>query len=447
MTASLTVPPSAPAAVPDAPGALPLVGHIPQIARAPLAFFSSLAERGPVVRIRIGTRPAYVVTKPELVHRLHVSDFESFDKGGPLFDKVRHYVGNGLASCPVQDHVRQRPAMQPAFARSRIERYAEVMTACADEVTGSWKPGQDLDLYPEMHRLTTAVIGRTLVSADTAGPASDQIARSVPDIMRGVYWRMVVPGSVFPKLPIPVNRRYEEVTARTRELVNEVVELYYAGGVDHGDLMSMVVAAIYDLVVTFLTAGLESVAANLVYTLRLLDQHPEIAARVRAEIDEALGADGERRLPGYDDLPKLRFTQSVLTEALRLFPPAWIVSRVTTAEVRWDEGVIPADAGIFFSPYALHRDAETFADPETFDPDRWSPERVTSAQRQANFSLGAGRRKCIGDVFGTVESTIALVTILSRWRLGFQPGAAADRPSVSALLIPPRTVVRLERNR
>ncbi|MFJ2110824.1 MULTISPECIES: cytochrome P450 [unclassified Streptomyces] len=449
-----------PATVPDAPGALPLVGHIPQMARSPLEFFKKLAALGPVVRIRIGAKPAYVVSSPELVHRLHVSELDSFDKGGPLFEKVRHYVGNGLASCPAHDHARQRPALQPAFQRSRIERYAEVMTQAAAEVTDSWKAGEEVDLYQQMHRLTTLVISRTLISAEVAGPAAASIAESVPDIMSGVYWRMVIPGRFFPKLPIPVNRRYEEVDARVRKVVNDVVDTYRADGIDHGDLMSMVVAAcenepdphkaVYDQVVTFLTAGLESVASSLVYTLRLLDQHPEITARVLAEIEEALGdgadgTDGELRLPGYQDMNKLRFTQNVLTEGLRLFPPAWIVSRVATTDVTWEEGHIPEGAGVFFSPYIAHRDPEIFPDPEAFDPDRWGPDRVTTAQRQAYFSLGAGRRKCIGDVYGTVESTIALATVLSRWKLHHRPGSENDKPSVTALLIPPRTLVRVEK--
>ncbi|MFJ2811902.1 cytochrome P450 [Streptomyces sp. NPDC087294] len=446
-----------PAPVPDAPGALPLVGHIPHMARSPLEFFKKLAALGPVTRIRIGSRPAYVVSRPNLVHRLHVGELDSFDKGGPLFEKVRHYVGNGLASCPAHDHVRQRPALQPAFQRSRIERYAEVMTESAAEVAGSWSEGDEIDLYQQMHRLTTLVISRTLISAEVAGPAAASIAESVPDIMSGVYWRMVVPGRWFPKLPIPVNRRYEEVDARVRKVVNEVVDTYRADGVDRGDLMSMVVAgcanepdphkAVYDQVVTFLTAGLESVASSLVYTLRLLDRHPEITARVLAEIEEALGdgEGGELRAPGYGDMAKLKFTQNVLTEALRLFPPAWIVSRVATTDVNWEEGHIPEGAGVFFSPYIAHRDPEVFPDPEAFDPDRWGPDRVTTLQRQSYFSLGAGRRKCIGDVYGTVESTIALVTVLSRWKLTHRPGSENDQPSVTALLIPPRTLVRVEK--
>ncbi|MET8979305.1 cytochrome P450 [Streptomyces sp. NPDC004539] len=448
-----------PSTVPNAPGGLPLLGHIPNMAQDPLTFFRGLQQIGPVVRIRFANQPAYVVTSPELVRRLHTTEQDLFDKGGPLFDRVRPYVGNGLASCPAHDHARQRPAMQPAFQRSRIERYAEVMTDSADEVTGSWRPGQVLDLYKEMHRLTTLVIGRTLISADQADPAARHIAQAVPDIMRGVYWRMIVPGRFFAALPIPVNRRYEEVTAHTRKVVDKVVDHYRADGTDHGDLMSMVVAAceqepdphaaVYDQVVTFLTAGLESVASSLTHTVRLLHRHPQILARLRAELQEALGGgpDGEPRLPGYGDLPKLRFTQHVITEGLRMYPPAWLVSRVTTEDVPWDEGHIPADAGVFFSPYALHRDPSVFSDPDTFDPDRWSPDRVTNVQRQGYFSLGAGRRKCIGDVFGTVEATIALATLLSRWRLFHPPGSADARPTVTALLLPPRTLVRVERNR
>lgn len=435
---------------PSAAGALPLLGHIPQLARAPLDFFRRLREQGPVVRIRIGGHQAYMVTRPELVRRLYVTDQHLFDKGGPLIEKVRTYAGNGLATCPAEDHARQRPLMQPAFHPDRIRRYTAIMRDAMAEVTGSWRPGQVVRLDREMHRLTTMVTSRTLIAAEQAETAAVQIARSLPIITQGLYWRMVIPSGLFPRLPLPVNRRFDREQARVREVIDQVVSHYRATGTDHGDLLSMVLAAcereadparaVYDQVITILTAGVETTAATSVWALRALNRHQKIAALVCAELDEVLAG----RSPGHDDLPRLAYTQRVLTETLRLYPPVWLVSRRSTAEVAWRGGRIPAGADVFFSPYALHRDPEVFAEPEVFDPDRWAPERVTTTQRQSFFGFGAGRRKCIGDALGMNEATIAVAAVLSRWRLRHRRDDVGERPALRMLLMPPPTEVRVE---
>lgn len=435
---------------PTVPGAWPLLGHVPRLAPDPLAFFHRLRDHGPVVRIRLGNRPAYVVTRPDLVRRLHLADQRLFDKGGPLIEKSRLFLGNGLATCPAADHARQRPLMQPAFHPTQLSRYAGIMQDCVAEVAGSWQPGQVINLNEEMHRITAKVTSRTLISAEQARPAAAQIARALPEILRGLYWRMVIPGGLFPRIPLPVNQRFDRQMRLTRHVLDEVVSHYRATTTDYGDLLSMVITAceeeadprqaIYDQVVTILMGGVETTAATLVWLLRLLDSHPRIRRSVLAEIAGTLGG----RPPDHSDLPDLPHTQQVITETVRLYPAGWIVSRSTTADVHWSEGHIPAGADVFYSPYALHRDPELFPDPEAFIPDRWSPERVTPAQRHGFFGFGVGRRKCVGDVFGITEATIALAAILSRWHLE-HAGPVTDRPLIGTLLMAPPTHMRVRR--
>ncbi|MFI1014783.1 cytochrome P450 [Streptomyces sp. NPDC020965] len=435
---------------PIVPGAWPLLGHVPRLAPDPLAFFHHLRDHGPVVRIRLGNRPAYVVTRPHLVRRLHLADQRLFDKGGPLIEKSRLFLGNGLATCPAADHARQRPLMQPAFHSTQLSRYTGIMQECVAEVTGSWQPGQVISLNEEMHRITAKVTSRTLISAVEARPAAAQIARALPEILRGLYWRMVIPGSLFPRIPLPVNRRFDRQMRLTRHVLDQVVSHYRATTSDYGDLLSMVITAceeeddpqqaIYDQVVTILMGGVETTAATLVWLLRLLDSHPHIRQELLAEITGTLGG----RPPGHSDLHDLPYTQQVITETVRLYPAGWIVSRSTTADVHWSEGHIPAGSDVFYSPYALHRDPELFPDPEAFVPDRWSPEQVTPAQRQAFFGFGAGRRKCIGDVFGITEATIAVAAVLSSWHLE-HAGPVTDRPLIGTLLMAPPTRMRVQR--
>ncbi|MFI1887757.1 cytochrome P450 [Streptomyces jumonjinensis] len=435
---------------PTVPGAWPLLGHVPRLAPDPLAFFHHLRDHGPVVRIRLGNRPAYVVTRPDLVRRLHLADQKLFDKGGPLIEKSRLFLGNGLATCPAADHARQRPLMQPAFHPAQLSRYTAIMQECVAEVTGSWQPGQVIGLNEEMHRITAKVTSRTLISAVEARPAAAQIARALPEILRGLYWRMVIPGSLFPRIPLPVNRRFDHQMRLTRRVLDQVVSHYRATRTDYGDLLSMVITAceeeadpqqaIYDQVVTILMGGVETTAATLVWLLRLLDSHPHIRRKLLAEITGTLGG----RPPGHSDLPDLPYTQQVITETVRMYPAGWIVSRSTTADVHWSEGHIPAGSDVFYSPYALHRDPELFPDPEAFVPDRWSPEQVTPAQRQAFFGFGVGRRKCIGDAFGVTEATIAVAAVLSHWHLE-HAGPVTDRPLIGTLLMAPPTRMRVQR--
>ncbi|HEY4456797.1 MAG TPA: cytochrome P450, partial [Pseudonocardiaceae bacterium] len=410
MTASTLLPP-------QAPGRLPLLGHVASLARDPLAFFKDLRDRGPVVRIGLGTHPVYVVTRPDLVRRLYVADQHLFDKGGPLIDKVRTYAGNGLATCPAHDHARQRPLMQPAFHRDRLRNYTAVVRDALAEIMASWAPGQLVRLEREVHRLTTLVTSRTLISAEMGGPAAVQIANALPDITQGLYWRMLVPGRFFPKLPLPVNRRFDEQTARTKRAVNDVVDHYRRTGIDYGDLLSLVLAAcerepdprqaVYDQVITILTASVETAASVMVWSMRVLEQFPSIGERVLAEYREVVGSG----IPTHDHIADLTYTQCVITEALRLYPPVWLVSRVTTDDIDWSDGRIPAGADVFFSPYALHRDPEVFPDPDRFDPDRWAPDRVTSEQREGFFGFGAGRRKCIGDTLAMNEATVTVAAL------------------------------------
>jgi cytochrome P450 len=164
---------------------------------------------------------------------------------------------------------------------------------------------------------------------------------------------------------------------------------------------------------SILTAGTDTTAALLAWTLYLLAHHPDVEARLQTEIDGQLHG----RQAAFDDLVRLPYTKQVLTEALRLYPPAWLLSRTTTREIELDGHVLSPGADVLIVPYLLHREPTAFPDPERFDPDRWRPQHITPAQREAFIAMGSGRRKCIGDVFAMTEAAIALSTIVCRWRL------------------------------
>ncbi|WP_180927915.1 cytochrome P450 [Streptomyces sp. AJS327] len=430
------------------PGAWPLLGHLPQMARAPLAFFQGLERHGPLAQIRIWSRPMVVVTRPDLARRVLVTGSRAFDKGGPVIEGLRTLLGNGLVTCPAHEHTRQRHLMQPAFHPLRLARYSPAVSTSVADVVGSWRPGQAMDLDREIGQVVSLIVSRTLVAAPGTTNTTKQICDLVPEATVVMYRQGLMPGRLLPRLPLSINRRCAKVRTEGRDLIAPVLARYRAGHGTYADLLSDVVRAyenepdpdlaMADQAMTIVGAALETTASSLVWTLRLLAEHPRVLARLTTELDEVLAG----RQATHDDIARLPYLQQVLTESMRLYPPVWLMTRTTTSEVRWAEGSIPAGTDVGISPWALHRDPGIFPSPEAFAPDRWAPERATSTQREAFFALGAGRRKCIGDTFAMNAAVIILSTILTRWHLHHQRSQFRIQPRM--LLTPPRTPVTVQ---
>lgn len=403
-----------------APGGLPILGHALSLARRPLEFLTSLSAHGDLVEIRVGPRRVFVPCHAEVVWQVMRAP-DIFDKGGMFYDKVRQYLGGGIGTCSWSDHRRQRPLVQPAFGHARFADYATVMCGEVTAVTGSWRPGQVIDIRPTMDALFARITGRTMFSLDMGAAAVTEIQASLPVITDGLFYRMVDPTGLGEKLPTSRNRRFEDARMRMRAVIDEVIRHHRDSGADHEDVLSLLMAArdeqtgarlsddeIHDNLLTFLTGGIETTAATLTWTLHLLSGYPQVESRIHSEAS---------RLSGLSEAPRSDYLRRVLTEVLRLYPIAWIFTREATADTELGGHPIPAGSMIIISPHLLHRDPGLFPEPGVFDPDRWLPDRVTARQRQAFLAFGAGTRKCIGDVFGMNQAAIALAGISARWRL------------------------------
>jgi cytochrome P450 len=436
----------------SAPGALPLLGHALTLARKPLDFLASLPAQGDLVRVKLGPWPAYVVCHPDLVHHILVQD-RAFDKGGPLFDKLRKAVGNGLANCGHRDHRRQRRLVQPAFHRDRIPGYAQVMTEQITAMTNPWHDGQVLDVIAVMNALTTAVTTRTLFAAQIDESTLIEIQQHMRDIFTGVARRVVMPGQWLDTIPTRGNRRFDRAQNRLRHHTGQLITNYRRAGIDHGDLLSMLLAArdggqgladseIHDQVVTFYLAGSETTSAALSWAWHLLGGHPDIQARLHHEVDTVLNG----RIADYHDIAQLTLTGRIITETLRLYPPAWMLTRRTTTDTELAGQHLPAGTIVVFSPYVLHHRADHYPDPERFDPDRWRDDTTAPLPRGAFTPFGSGARKCIGDVFALTQATLALASIASRWQLDPLPRSHV-RPAPRAILTPRSLRMRLRHRR
>jgi cytochrome P450 len=427
-----------------APGRLPLVGHLPALARRPVEFVASQREHGDLVELRLGPRRAYMVCHPDLVREV-LLDSRTYDKGGSFYDAVRRILGNGLIISDWADHRVQRRLVQPAFHQRRLASYATVMCEEAAALAAAWRPGGVVDINEATHTVAARVTFRSLFSTD----AADDVVREVQDALiplgAGVFRRTLDPSGLYQRLPLASNRRFERLLARLRTIIDELVDdRRRSARDDHGDVLSMLLAArdedtgqgliddeVRDQVMNLLLGGAETAATMLAWTFHLVAGHPEVERRLHEEIDGVLAG----RPVGIDDLPRLPYTRRVLDEALRVYSPIWMLSRVTTADTVLAGRSIPAGTTVLFSLYALHRDPEVFAEPDRFDPDRWLPDRAQTAPRHMSVAFGGGGRKCIGDEFAMVETMIVLATIAARWRLRAVPGSTT-RPRPLATLSP-----------
>ncbi|MGW4743538.1 cytochrome P450 [Streptomyces sp. NPDC004290] len=402
-----------------APGAWPLFGHLPRLVLRPLPFLDSLPGHGDVVRVRMGTRTVHVVSHPALVRRVF-TDRRTFDRSGVLYEKVRALLGNGLATCPNAEHRAQRLALQPAFHPSLLDRYTAVMAAETRALTARWRPGAVVDVTEEAFRLTTAVAVRTLFSAGITPHAAEELREALEVLLRGLYTRVVAPA--VDRIPSPARRRYRGALARWRTGVAALVAAYRAAGTDQGDALSLLLAVrdehgrglsdaeLGDQAATLVLAGAETTSSLVAWALRLLADHPEAAARLRGELDAVLA--GRPVAPA--DLPRLPYAADVVRETLRLYPPAWAITRTTIRGTELAGTPLPPGSIVICCLYLLHRRRELFPEPARFAPDRWASGEVP---RDAWLPFGTGAGKCVGDAFGTAEATLALAAIASRWTL------------------------------
>ena len=431
---------SSPPTIADAPGAVPLLGHIPQLASRPLGFLASLPAQADVVRIRLGTVPAYLPCTPELVRHV-LNEARVFDKGGPFFDSARLVFGNSLGTSQWEDHQRQRRLLQPAFQRDRVAGHVQAMCQEIEAVTASWATRRPVDINAELQRLSARVVIRALFSGSMPHSAIATVQDALPTIMRGMYRHTLLPQPL-QKVPTPGKIRFDRARQQLHDVITGTVATRRAADDDRGDVLSSLLnppddpsgapltdQEIHDHALTLLVAGTETTSTCLSWALHLLTRHPDVLEGLRAEADAAL----PHRTADLTALPALPYTSRVLTETLRLYPPGWFLTRATTTDTQLAGHPLPAGTTVLWSPYVLHRDPKSFPDPHRFDPDRWLPERADRVPPGALLPFGAGARKCIGDTLAMTEATLALAHIVSHWHL--RPlSDTAVRPKVRATL-------------
>jgi cytochrome P450 len=407
---------------------LPIFGALVGPGRDPLAMFTSYArDYGDIAFFKLAGERCYFINHPSFIKDVLVTHQRNFTKSRGL-ERAKKVLGSGLLTAEGQTHLRHRRLLQPAFHRDRIAGYAQVMIDCAARLSGRWEHGATLDIAREMMRVTLSIAGKTLFDTDVESEA-DEVGGAVTDVLES-FWLHVLPGAeLLEKLPIPTLRRAHTSRERLDALIYKMIADRRASGADHGDLLSMLIAAqeddgggltdeeVRDEAITILLAGHETTANALMWTLYLLSQNAEASRRLDDELDRVLGG----RLPTPRDYTELTYTRRVVTEAMRLYPPAWVIGRRAIAEYALGDYLVPPRAIVFMSPYVMHRDGRFYSEPQRFHPDRWTTEFEATLPRFAYFPFGGGARQCIGEQFAWMEGVLVLATIASRWRLELDP--------------------------
>ncbi len=399
--------------------------------RDPLAFFTNLQRTyGDLAYVRMAGEHLFLVSDLRHVRDIFTTSQRKFMKGRGL-DRAKRLLGEGLLTSEGERHLGQRRLIQPAFHRDRIASYASVMTACADRVRAGWTDGGTIDAAEDMMRLTLAVVGKTLFGVDVESRARD-VGLALTAVMASFWLQMLPWPNLIERLPIPALRRSRAARAELDAIIYTMIAERRRQPHDRGDLLSMLLMArdedggsggmsdrqVRDEAMTIFLAGHETTANALAWTWYLLSGAPDVEAALHDEIDRVLGG----RQPDVADIPSLPFVEKVVTEAMRLFPPAWIIGRRALEDYAIDEYVVPARSLVVVSPYVIHRDVRHFPEPDRFLPDRWTEAFKASLPPFAYLPFGGGVRRCIGESFALMELVLVVSTIAQRWRLRLVPG-------------------------
>jgi cytochrome P450 len=402
-----------------------LIGNLLEFDRDPLKFLLRCTrEYGDVVYLSALGMPLYLINHPDLIERVLVTDNRNFIKDkGMRIRSLRRLFGNGLLTSEGEFWIRQRRLAQPAFHRERIAGYGEVMVESTERMINNWRPGETRDIHQDMMHLTLEIVVKTLFGGDSSvesndvGQALDVIANHFAS--QSVY---VMPLSF---LPTPGQLRLERAIKQLEKIIHQILRMRRDRLQECNDLLTLLLQArdedgsrmtdqqLRDEVMTLFLAGHETTALALSWSWYLLAQHPEVERKLVDELKATLNGSSLT----VADLRRLRYTEMVVKESMRLYPPAWVLGREAIRGFEMDGYSIPSGAQLMISPWLMHRDPRYFDQPEEFRPERWASEQIKQLPKYAYFPFGGGPRLCIGNSFAMMEATMILATIAQRFHL------------------------------
>jgi len=395
----------------------------------PIFLFQHLNQTyGDIAHYKLAHNHIVFLNHPDFIREVLVVQNDNFIKERTV-RRTKMLLGEGMITSEGSAHRAQRLAAQPAFHRQRIGEYAAIMVEEAARTRDSWRGGEQRDIAADMMHLTLNVVARTLFATDLRQEVYE-LAAAINRIMSRYNFLIMLPAAEWlVHLRPPGLAAFVRERNRIDAAVYRMIDAHRRSGRDRGSLLDLMIAAssaddirsrksLRDQVITIFLAGYETVANALSWTWYLLSENPDCELRFHSEVDRVL----QGELPSLETVPRLRYTENVMAESLRLYPPAWAMGRYARNDFALGEFFLPARTTVLISQFITHRDPRYFPDPLRFDPNRFSPEAKAQRTKFTYFPFGAGVRQCIGESFAWMEGVLILATLAQKWKLKLVPG-------------------------
>ncbi len=422
---------------PPRAGGLPLMGSVPNLVRKQTDFlFDAWHTYGDIYTLDLGVTNVIVLNHPDYAQYVLRDNFRNYTKGGAMWDSIRQLVGDGLVTAEGDLWRRQRRMMQPQFHRQHLAGLTQLMVAAIEDRMADWdkfaERGEPLNVEKAFATITMKVIVSTMfgtgLEADFANEMTDALAYVLDYILTSM-----VTGKIPEWLPAPGRQKHRDAIAFLDKYIYGLIDERRANPNQSGDLLTMMLNLVdaetneqmtnkqlRDEAMTVFAAGYETTAIAMTWATHLLTQHPTIADQLATEVDRVLAG----RTPQFEDLMQLSYPQAVMKEAMRLYPPAYMLPRTAVEADVIGGHQIEAGQMIFVLPLTIHRHPDFWDEPDRFDPNRHTPENTKGRHPLAWLPFGAGQRQCIGLDFALMEGTLILAAMAQRYRV--QAAATRD---------------------
>lgn len=429
--------------LPPGPRRLPYLGNLLSLRQDPLGFFQHLHQTyGGMATLYLGKNPAVLLTKPEYVRYVLVEHARNFSNQALVQSQGEgSFASEGLLTIDGEKHRQQRRAVNPAFHKKSVEGYVAIIQQYTQELLKTWHPGQTVDLSRAMQELTLRIVSKCLFGIDLSsqlaplGQAFDGVIGSSTSMAEDLL-------NIHIDNPITGYGRRMAATRQLDMLIYTLIAQRRDDEHEHNDVLAMLMSAasgdetapklnekqIHDHILTFLAAGHETTAITLTWTCYLLAQYPQVRLKLQNELRSVLAG----RAPELDDLAKLPYLDWVISESMRLYPPAWLQMRFVAQECELDGVRLPVGTVVILSQWVMHRAPEIWPDAEVFKPERWDPANEQQLPPGAYFPFGAGPRMCVGMPLAQLEARLILASMLQHYTPRPVPGStAAVKPVIT----------------
>ncbi|MGE7668785.1 cytochrome P450 [Peribacillus sp. NPDC097077] len=442
---------------PTGPKGKIITGHTKEFQSDTIGFLTRLAkEYGDVAKLRLGPfQNVYLISDPDLIKQILVTKQKSFLKSKD-FDSLKPLIGEGLITSDKDFHMRQRRLIQPSFKKTHISNYAQDMIDITKEYISTWKNGEERIITEDTMSLALGIVSKTMFSTELKD-GYNLIGEPIDEVMKVAVKRMRNLFQLPLWIPTKSNREYKKVLERLDTVIYSIIEGRREDAKSHEDMLGILMEArdevdglgmsdrqVRDEVMTIFLAGHDTTATLLSWTLYLLSQNPEVEAKLFHEIDTVIG----NRTPTPDDFMKLTYTQNIIWESLRIYPPLYVISRKAAEDVSIGNYHFKKGEMFLLSSYVMHHNPEYFDQPESFIPERFENNYLKTIPPFAYFPFGGGPRVCIGNHFALMEAVLVLACIAQQYRIKLAPDHHEVKP-LPLLTLRPKSGLRMiveERN-